>query len=95
MTYLIGIRCDLCGTTVTEPYEGQNHGLPEGWGSITMHYPADGPNNQKRDVCPACTQALYKGRTVIDAWKDSWNAPSVLLPVEAVHPYKIEKAGGQ
>ena len=79
MTYLIGVRCDLCGKTVTEPYEGQKHKLPEGWGDLTMHYPVDGPNKQMREVCPACTQALYEGRTVIEAWTDSWDM--TVMPV--------------
>lgn len=80
MTYIIGVRCDLCGKTVTEPYSGQVHKLPEGWGDITMHYPVDGPNNQMREVCPECSQALYKGRTVIESYLDGIK-PGPLLPV--------------
>lgn len=83
MTYLIGVRCDLCGKVVTEPYEGQKHKLPEGWGDITMHYPVDGPNNQMREVCPECTQALYEGRTVIEAWTDSWEKSPIIVGRES------------
>lgn len=82
MTYLIGVRCDLCGKTVTEPYEGQKHESPEGWGTCTMHYPIDGPNNQHRDVCPDCVEALLHGETIISGYFSKTIHDSPIIPCD-------------
>lgn len=66
MTLLIGYKCDICGTILTEEYTGQTHKSPEGWGSFTAHFPICGPNHQLRDMCPKCTKALYEGKPLVD-----------------------------
>lgn len=58
MTYIIGTRCDICGTFVTEDYDGQQHTVPDGWGFATAHLPMPGPNCSHIDICPECCERI-------------------------------------
>lgn len=66
MTYVIGVRCDICGELVTVPYTGQQHKLPKGWAHITVNYThiENGPTHQMREICEACAKGLESGESV-------------------------------
>jgi hypothetical protein len=66
MTYVIGVRCDICGELRIEQYHGQEHKLPDGWADITVHYThiEVGPSNQAREICEQCARALESGESV-------------------------------
>ena len=66
MTYIIGTKCDICGEIRTEEYTGQEHKLPDGWATITVHYThlEDGPSHQQRHICETCARGLESGESV-------------------------------
>lgn len=66
MTYVIGVRCDICGQLHVAEYTGQVHQLPEGWASITVNYThiENGPTHQMREICEECAKALESGESV-------------------------------
>ena len=67
MTYVIGVRCDICGQLHVAEYTGQERiSLPDGWATATIHYThiEVGPSHQRRDVCERCARALERGEVI-------------------------------
>ena len=87
MTYIIGVKCDICGTVSTSPYEGQEHTIPEAWGSFTVHYPVSGPSHQQRHMCPVCAQAMYEGRTPVQEYLVDKFSADKIASVQDLRPY--------
>lgn len=63
MTIRFIAKCDLCGEECNTEYNGQEHALPVGWSSFSMHYP--GGLGQQRHACKRCTDAIGNGRLPI------------------------------
>ena len=65
MTLSYAYRCDICGELVTLPIDRADPQTPpDGWGSLTMHYPGPGPSHQRKHTCPTCTAALRSDEAV-------------------------------
>ena len=66
MTYLIGIRCEICGKTETRPYASDpTDMIPNGWATFEMNInPVDDAAEMTvvHHMCPKCAKAIREGR---------------------------------
>ena len=67
---IVGFKCDICGESVTRPWESGRPELPEGWARIRAEQPMEGKGEYIHDgtICPRCFKALFKGELPYDLY---------------------------